>query len=112
MTGYCVNFAACFSQRADAPKLGMWCTKTIPVTGVSNGMGGGADLPRPGGRPQSAASGLFIALVIQRGGVGESIHTVGHSIKRSCIPQPTSTPSQKDRSFTTELFSDKTNAQK
>ena len=39
-------------------------------TRVSNGMAGGADLtsnhlPRPGSRPQNAASGLFIALVIQ-----------------------------------------------
>ena len=36
-----------------------------PVTRVSNGMSAGADLPRPVGRPQSAANGLFIALVIQ-----------------------------------------------
>ena len=43
----------------------------IPVTGVSNGMAGGADLtnikyqPRPGGCPQSDVSGLYNALVIQ-----------------------------------------------
>ena len=49
----------------------------IPVTGVSNGMEGGADLPRPGSRLQNAASGLNIALVIQipeitaLGGIGE-----------------------------------------
>ena len=63
----------------------------VTTTRVSNGMAGGADLifprrylPRPGSRPQSAASGLFIALVIQI----PAVSVLGRAGHWPCRPPP------------------------